>query len=170
MKKNAYGFTIVELLIVIVVIGILAAISIVAYNGVSNKANDSAVRSDVANLTKKVQLLEAELGSIPPSGQRVGGSGAAFPGITFKPAKSSYDTTVDNLFYCEGLRSGRPAYILTARSKSGRSINYKSTEGFSEQAGGHPSDICLNYLDAGTRYYTFGFDIASNSWFGWTNS
>ena len=44
MKKNAYGFTIVELLIVIVVVGVLAAISIVAYSGVSNNANDTAVK------------------------------------------------------------------------------------------------------------------------------
>lgn len=35
MKLSAYGFTIVELLIVIVVIGILAAISVVAYNSKS---------------------------------------------------------------------------------------------------------------------------------------
>ena len=40
MKRTSYGFTIVELLIVIVVIGILAAISIVAYKGVSQKANN----------------------------------------------------------------------------------------------------------------------------------
>lgn len=39
------GFTIVELLIVIVVIGILAAIVIVAYQGVTNRANDSAIKA-----------------------------------------------------------------------------------------------------------------------------
>lgn len=38
-KQNS-GFTIVELLIVIVVIGILAAITIVAYNGVQQRARD----------------------------------------------------------------------------------------------------------------------------------
>ncbi|MDB5165339.1 MAG: Fimbrial protein, partial [Candidatus Saccharibacteria bacterium] len=39
------GFTIVELLIVIVVIGILAAITIVAYNGIQNRARVSSVNS-----------------------------------------------------------------------------------------------------------------------------
>ena len=43
-NKALSGLTIVELLIVIVVMGILAAISIVAYNGISNSANDNAVK------------------------------------------------------------------------------------------------------------------------------
>ncbi|RYX79148.1 prepilin-type N-terminal cleavage/methylation domain-containing protein [bacterium] len=40
--RNQKGFTIVELLIVIVVIGILAAIVIVAYQGVTARANTSS--------------------------------------------------------------------------------------------------------------------------------
>jgi prepilin-type N-terminal cleavage/methylation domain-containing protein len=48
------GFTIVELLIVIVVIGILAAITIVAYNGVTQRAQEAKISSDVANLVKAV--------------------------------------------------------------------------------------------------------------------
>ena len=44
------GFTIVELLIVIVVIGILAAITVVAFNGVQRKARDTDRKSDVASL------------------------------------------------------------------------------------------------------------------------
>ena len=39
-SNKTKGFTLVELLIVIVVIAILAAISIVAYNGVTSKARD----------------------------------------------------------------------------------------------------------------------------------
>jgi prepilin-type N-terminal cleavage/methylation domain-containing protein len=56
MKKDR-GFTIVELLIVIVVIAILAAIVIVAYSGIQNKARDS---TDSANAESIVKVAEAE--------------------------------------------------------------------------------------------------------------
>ena len=54
------GFTIVELLIVIVVIGILAAITIVAFNGVQNKAKASAAQSAVSQANKKIVAYAAE--------------------------------------------------------------------------------------------------------------
>ncbi|HWT39937.1 MAG TPA: prepilin-type N-terminal cleavage/methylation domain-containing protein [Dongiaceae bacterium] len=48
------GFTIVELLIVIVVIAILAAITIVSYNGIANRAKQSAAASAAEQAAKKV--------------------------------------------------------------------------------------------------------------------
>ncbi len=56
---NKQGFTIVELLIVVVVIAILAAITIVAYNGISNRAKDSAVQSAASQASKKVLAYAA---------------------------------------------------------------------------------------------------------------
>lgn len=50
------GFTIVELLIVIVVIGILAAIVIVAYNGVQSRAKDAKRQTDIAAITKALEI------------------------------------------------------------------------------------------------------------------
>lgn len=52
-KHNQKGFTIVELLIVVVVIAILAAITIVAYNGIQNRAKDSALQSKASQIGKK---------------------------------------------------------------------------------------------------------------------
>ncbi|MBC7459348.1 prepilin-type N-terminal cleavage/methylation domain-containing protein [Candidatus Saccharibacteria bacterium] len=54
VKYVRTGFTIVELLIVIVIIGILAAITIVAFNGVQDRANLAAAQSAVAQASKKI--------------------------------------------------------------------------------------------------------------------
>ncbi len=59
------GFTIVELLIVIVVIGILAAISIVAYNGVQARARDSERKSELSVIDRYVKMYVAENGTVP---------------------------------------------------------------------------------------------------------
>lgn len=66
IKKNQTpGFTIVELLIVIVVIAILAAISIVAYNGIQQRAKDSQRKSDITAITKALELYYIDNGRYP---------------------------------------------------------------------------------------------------------
>lgn len=52
--KTNKGFTIVELLIVVVVIAILAAITIVAYNGIQNRAQAARADSDIATYNKAI--------------------------------------------------------------------------------------------------------------------
>ena len=59
------GFTIVELLIVIVVIGILAAIVIVAYNGVQSRANTTARNTTAENLAKKLESYNGVKSAYP---------------------------------------------------------------------------------------------------------
>lgn len=61
--RASKGFTIVELLIVVVVIAILAAITIVSYNGITKSAEKSSFAADVANVQKKLELLKVESGT-----------------------------------------------------------------------------------------------------------
>ena len=62
MKQSNGAFTIVELLIVIVVIAILAAISVVAYNGIQTRAKASAI-TETLRESKQALLRHAITGS-----------------------------------------------------------------------------------------------------------
>ena len=59
------GFTIVELLIVIVVIGILAAITIIAYNGVQQRARDTQRIEAISKIRKGLELYRAVNNTYP---------------------------------------------------------------------------------------------------------
>lgn len=112
---KARGFTIVELLIVIVVIGILAAITIVSFNGIQNRAIDTAIMADLKNFKTKVEISKATLGDYP-----AGLSAANMSVIGFKASKSAYatsPTTANNFWYCRN--STLDKWSLTVLSKSG---------------------------------------------------
>ena len=64
--KDSRGFTIVELLIVIVVIAILAAITIVAYNGIQNRANDTTAQETANQIRTKIEAYNSVEGIYPP--------------------------------------------------------------------------------------------------------
>ncbi len=64
MNKKS-GFTIVELLVVIVVIGILASITIVSYTGITGKANVAVIKSDLASNSKKLGMYYTLYGLYP---------------------------------------------------------------------------------------------------------
>lgn len=76
MQKNKHGFTIVELLIVIVVIGILAAITIVAYNGIQQRARNAQVIAGVEAYNKALRSYHAVNSAYPTTG---GCLGANYP-------------------------------------------------------------------------------------------
>ena len=97
-KMRTTGFTIVELLIVIVVIGILAAITIVSFNGVQQKAREATIRSDLASIQKAMLLYRGELGVLPP--------GADFYSGAVMPPSATWATTVLGALKSKGFMSG----------------------------------------------------------------
>lgn len=130
-KQNTRGFTIVELLIVIVVIGILAAITIVAFNGVQNKANDASVQSDVSQMAKQMHAYIAAEGKAPSPTVS-----AEFIKVGIRPTKSAYGShyteasgATYNLLACVDTAAGSDKFAIIAASKSGKLFAYSSDTG-----------------------------------------
>lgn len=101
---SSSGFTIVELLIVIVVIGILAAITIVSFNGVSQRSNNT---SRIATAKQAVTLINAYIATTGNLPDTTGASfciGSNFPsgkcwGVdssspTLESASTAFNTTL----------------------------------------------------------------------------
>lgn len=65
LNKNQRGFTIVELLIVIVVIGILAALVITTFNGIQQKGRDTERQTDIKALHGQLEAYYAQNGRYP---------------------------------------------------------------------------------------------------------
>ncbi len=65
MIKNERGFTIMELLVVIVIIGVLAAIGVPAYQNMTTKAKTTACQANRRTLQTAVGMCYAETGAYP---------------------------------------------------------------------------------------------------------
>jgi prepilin-type N-terminal cleavage/methylation domain-containing protein len=80
-KIDSRGFTIVELLIVIVVIAILAAITIVAYNGIQQRSHTTASKTAAENLAKKYESYNA-INNAYPTTNTAANTTTALNGLT----------------------------------------------------------------------------------------
>ena len=117
-KKDNVGFTIVELLIVIVVIGILAVIIIVVYNGIRHRAADVALQTDLRNIGSLVDQYFVFNGSYPTT------SSNEISAFKLKVSKGVYDVSGNNLYYCTIASGPGAKYSVSARSISGKVFAY----------------------------------------------
>lgn len=112
MRRNntIKGFTIVELLIVIVVIAILAAITVIAYNGVVRQVVESSMKSDLRSLAKLAETKSTQTGALP----------ASYSDLGF-PDSSENDTWYElrPYGYCVSVWSDRIEMEYSIRSNNG---------------------------------------------------
>lgn len=109
MKRStstSSAFTITELLVVIVVIGVLAAITTLSYTGITNKAIVSSLQSDLTNASKQLDLSQVEYNYYPST------IDCTIPNsATNKCLKSSSN---NSFVYTPGLGVNPTTYTLTA--------------------------------------------------------
>lgn len=109
--KKLRGFTIVELLIVIVVVAILAAITVVSYNGVQGRTRATVVKSDLSNAIDKLEIDRSENGAYPSSASGL----IASPGTTYTYRYSAGSDT-----YClEAKNASSPGSTFFVNSNDG---------------------------------------------------
>lgn len=128
--KKLAGFSIVELVVVIVVIGILAAIVLISYSGIFQKAIAASLQSDLKNASTLLEMDSVRNGEYPAS------VAMANKGQGLKPSPG---TT-----FLYSINSEDGSYCLMATSSNGisyyvDSINKTPTEGVC--AGSEPAEL-----------------------------
>lgn len=125
MHKSKSGFTIVELLIVIVVIAILAAISITAYNGIQKRARNNAKITAATSIAKVVNGYTVATGNLlatnsclPTGNSDLNGDGIGDCGTITDPSAPSHSelTTINNKLSAEGITLSFPQDVVTTNS------------------------------------------------------
>ena len=110
------GFTIVELLVVIVIIAILAAISVVTYNGIQNRARASAAASALSQASKRIILSTSDNdGNFPANStaffSEIGANGSGVKdNVSFQ---YSVDNSASPKTYCITATVGTVSYKIT---------------------------------------------------------
>ncbi len=78
---NRRGFTVIELMVVIVVIGVLAGVAYVAYRGARDVSRDTARRSSVQQVISAIEALKLKTDVVHTGGHNPGGAGYTAEGL-----------------------------------------------------------------------------------------
>ncbi len=180
MKAKTQGFTIVELLIAIAVIAILATISVIAYSGIQERAQRTAIAAKVKQYAAIFENYAAINGRFPSANWQCIGGSTGLPavdgyaeGYCFKPNVPNGDNPSSAAVEAAiaQVSSNPPSPIIPEVQYNStytyRGLIFDAESGSNSQGG---------VLRAVINYYIKGYDkpcpvgnkIGSNSTLNWT--
>lgn len=165
------GFTIVEVLLVVVVVGILAGIILVAYNGVQDRSRASVAQTDLNGAKKRLGLYQARNGKYPTTFQQLVDANMHF-------SKSVYEVNTPgkgNMYYCYNTATGQFALgARTVGSATGliitSSSNIKSVSGNIITANYVCTTIGLTSSSDANATTFQGLETGTANWRDWVQS
>lgn len=134
IKKLKSGFTVVELVVVIVVIAILVSLTVIGYGVMRDRTYDETVTTDLKSIASAMDAFKSVKGEYPGRSVNIQNMGNDTPEARFSVSKESYDVEsskvtanglVENLFICSIAQS---RYAAAAVSKSGHVLTIESSD------------------------------------------
>lgn len=142
MTTRDNGFTIVELLVVIVVIGVLASISIVSYVGINQRAIAASLQSDLAVAANQLKMFSVDNGQYPAT---ISTNCNTNPDTTTNKCLSpSSGNSISNSNYSSG-SSGQSFYLM--ESNNGTCYDVSSSSAPSV------NPLCIPFIVIGSQMW-----------------
>jgi prepilin-type N-terminal cleavage/methylation domain-containing protein len=171
MKNTNKAFTLVELIVVITILAVLATVAFISFSGQTQEAKKSKVVSDLANLSKAIELTDTGVKTIL-SGDRTGNrvTGQANSGATISAGTTATDTymvglvdfTVINQNPAEFVDADGNPYLF-AYFSSGSFTKYQVVGQVSNAAGDNVSLLKGSYFQVDSTNDALGLVSATGA-------